>query len=89
MRLHNPKAHIYIPDGQEIATACARTTHLCIAAHQDDVEIMAYGAIAECYAATDRWFSAVVVTDGAGAPRAGAYAALTDEEMQKVRAREQ
>jgi LmbE family N-acetylglucosaminyl deacetylase len=66
-----------------------RTTHLCIAAHQDDVEIMAYGAIAECFSDESKWFSAVVITDGGGSPRDGEFALMTDEEMQKVRAKEQ
>jgi LmbE family N-acetylglucosaminyl deacetylase len=89
VKLNNLKGHIFIPDGQDMLTAMKRTTHLCIAAHQDDVEIMCYGPIAECYADDTKWFSAVVVTDGAGSPRNGEYASMTDEEMQKVRAQEQ
>jgi LmbE family N-acetylglucosaminyl deacetylase len=89
MKLTNEKSHIFVPDGSDINTAIKRTTHLCIAAHQDDVEIMAYGAIAECFSDESKWFSAVVVTDGAGSPRAGDFAMMTDEEMQRVRAKEQ
>ena len=89
MKLSNAKGHIFIPDGNDIGAAMKRTTHLCIAAHQDDVEIMSYGAIAECFADENKWFSAVVVTDGAGSPRDGDFASMTDEEMQKVRAKEQ
>jgi len=88
MELKNSKGHIFIPDGSDTLKAMQRTTHLCIAAHQDDVEIMSYGAIAECFN-DGKWFSAVVVTDGAGSPRDGEYASMTDEEMQKVRAKEQ
>ena len=69
--------------------ALGRTTHLCIAAHQDDIEIMAYHGIVECYGRSDRWFSGVVVTNGAGSPRSGIYANHTDAEMQAVRRREQ
>jgi LmbE family N-acetylglucosaminyl deacetylase len=89
VKLINSKGNIFIPGNQDMPLAFSRTTHLCIAAHQDDVEIMCYGAIAECYADENKWFSAVVVTDGAGSPRDGDYAAMTDDEMQKVRAREQ
>ena len=89
MQLKNAKGHIFVPDGENIAAALARTTHLCIAAHQDDVEIMAYGPIAECYDRPQPSFTAVVITDGAGSPRAGDYAAMTDEEMQGVRLQEQ
>ncbi len=69
--------------------ALARTTHLAIAAHQDDIEIMAYHGIAECFGQSDRWFSGVVVTNGAGSPRNGIYGAYTDDEMQQVRLIEQ
>ena len=80
---------IYIPDGLEEQTAVARTTHLAIAAHQDDIEFMAYAPIAECFGSGGKWFGAVVVTDGAGSPRSGIYADYTDEEMKKVRIVEQ
>lgn len=80
---------IYIPDGLEEQAAVARTTHLAIAAHQDDIEFMAYAPIAECFGSQDKWFAAVVVTDGAGSPRSGIYADYTDEEMKKVRVVEQ
>src|SRR5215475_5009407 len=89
MRFHNPGADFFVPDGAPADAALARTTHLCIAAHQDDIEIMAYHGIAECFGQKDRWFTGVVVTNGAGSPRAGIYGAYTDEEMQKVRLIEQ
>jgi LmbE family N-acetylglucosaminyl deacetylase len=89
MQFHNPDADIYVPDGLEPAAALERTTHIAIAAHQDDIEIMAYHGIAECFGAQDKWFTGVVVTNGAGSPRAGIYERYTDEEMQKVRLREQ
>ena len=79
----------YIPDGLEEQAAVARTTHLAISAHQDDIEFMAYAPIAECFGSSDKWFGAVVVTDGAGSPRSGIYADYTDEEMKKVRVVEQ
>jgi LmbE family N-acetylglucosaminyl deacetylase len=89
MRFHNSAADFFVPDGAAPDAALARTTHLCIAAHQDDIEIMAYHGIAECFGQKDRWFTGVVVTNGAGSPRAGIYGAYTDEEMQKVRLIEQ
>ena len=89
MRFHNPNADLFVPDGAEAQAALARTTHLCIAAHQDDIEIMAYHGIAECFGQRDRWFTGVVVTNGAGSPRSGIYGAYTDEEMQKIRLLEQ
>ncbi len=71
MRFHKSTADLFIPDGLAPEAALARTTHLSIAAHQDDIEIMAYHGIAECFAQRDRWFTGVVVTHGAGSPRNG------------------
>jgi LmbE family N-acetylglucosaminyl deacetylase len=89
MQFHNAGADVFVPDGLEPEAALARTTHLCIAAHQDDIEIMAYHGIAECFGSADRWFTGVVVTNGAGSARSGIYGRYSDEEMQKVRLREQ
>ncbi len=89
MNFSSPAADVYVPDGSPVAVALARTTHLCIAAHQDDIEIMAYAGIAECYESKEHWFTGVVVTDGAGSPRAGKFAAFTDEQMKAVRREEQ
>lgn len=90
MRLSQPDSDIFVPRGDVPAPqALARTTHLCIAAHQDDLEIMAYSAIAECWGRDDAWFTGVVVTDGAGSPRGGPYAELPADGMRRVRRQEQ
>lgn len=89
MQLHNADADIFIPDELPRDEALARTTHLCIAAHQDDIEIMAYSGIAECFASNEKWFTGVVVTHGGGSPRSGEYADYTDERMRQVRRQEQ
>jgi LmbE family N-acetylglucosaminyl deacetylase len=89
MKFHNDHADFFVPDGVDAGAAIERTTHLCIAAHQDDIEIMAYHGIAECFGQTNRWFTGVVVTNGAGSPRSGIYGDYTDEQMQKVRLVEQ
>ena len=80
---------MYIPDGTSEKTALSRTTHLAISAHQDDIEFMAYAPIAKCFGCKDKWFGAIVVTDGAGSPRSGLYADYTDEQMKAVRVVEQ
>ena len=41
MKIHLDTAETYIPDNTTEEQALARTTHLCFAAHQDDIEIMA------------------------------------------------
>ena len=89
MQFHNAAADVFIPDNAALPEAIERTTHLCISAHQDDIEIMAYHGVAECFGRRDRWFTGVVVTDGAGSPRSGIYGDYTDAEMQKVRVAEQ
>jgi len=90
MKFSHPSADIYLPDTNVTpADALARTTHLCVAAHQDDIEIMAYHGIAECFGQADKWFSGVVVTNGAGSPRSGIYGQYTDAQMQAVRFQEQ
>lgn len=89
MNFHLDTAEVYIPDGVPMEQALARTTHLCIAAHQDDIEIMSAGPIIECFHQADRWFTGVVVTDGRGAPRTGMYAQYDDEAMRSVRFQEQ
>jgi LmbE family N-acetylglucosaminyl deacetylase len=89
MNLHQKTAEIYIPDGQAAGQALGRTTHLCISAHQDDIEIMAAGPILECFQQPDKWFTGVVVSDGRGSPRDGLYQNYNDEEMRLVRFQEQ
>jgi LmbE family N-acetylglucosaminyl deacetylase len=89
MELHNPASEIHVPDGSPVDVALSRTTHLSVGAHQDDLEIMAFHGILECFGKSDRYFTGVTVTNGAGSPRADLYAHYTDEQMQTVRRLEQ
>jgi LmbE family N-acetylglucosaminyl deacetylase len=89
MELHNSGAEIYVPDGSPADVALSRTTHLGVSAHQDDIEIMAYHGILECFGRPDKGFTGVTVTNGSGSPREGLYGSYTDEEMQVVRRKEQ
>jgi LmbE family N-acetylglucosaminyl deacetylase len=89
MKFHNPGSEIYVPDGGPAEQALARTTHFGIGAHQDDLEIMAYHGILECFGQHDKHFTGVTVTNGAGSPRDDLYASYSDEDMQKVRRVEQ
>lgn len=89
MKLQLETAEIFVPDGVEPQAALARTTHLCVSAHQDDIEIMAVEPILSCFQQEDRWFTGVVMTDGRGAPRDGLYAQYDDERMRRVRFKEQ
>jgi len=89
MTFHNSGAEVYVPDGSPADLALSRTTHFGVSAHQDDLEIMAYHGILECFGHSDKHFTGVTTTNGAGSPRDGLYASFTDEEMQKVRRTEQ
>ena len=89
MKFQLDSAEVYIPDHEPVEQALARTTHLCFAAHQDDIEIMAAQPIIECFQQQDKWFTGVVVTDGRGSPRDSLYQDYTDDEMRLVRFKEQ
>lgn len=89
MKFKLNSAELFIPDGLGIDAALARTTHMAVAAHQDDIEIMAYAGILECFQQDDKWFLGVVVTNGSGSPRDDVYKSYTDEEMRVVRRKEQ
>lgn len=84
-----PNAEIYIPDGSDAIEALSRTTHLSIAAHQDDIEIMAIDGILRAYQQPAVHFTGCVVTDGHGSPRAGEFAQVSDDEMARIRVEEQ
>ena len=89
MKFNSKTAEVYIPNGLPLEQALARTTHLCVAAHQDDIEIMAAQPILACFHQADKAFTGVVVTDGRGSPRDGLYKDYTDEAMRLVRFGEQ
>jgi LmbE family N-acetylglucosaminyl deacetylase len=89
MKLNQATADIFVPDGLPVEEALARTTHLAVGAHQDDLEIMAFDGVLACFQRDDRWFCGVVVTDGRGSPRDDLYAGYTDEEMRAIRRVEQ
>jgi LmbE family N-acetylglucosaminyl deacetylase len=59
LELSRPAAEVFIPDGTSWEAACARVTHLVVAAHSDDVEIMAWHALLHA-----ERLAAVIVTDG-------------------------
>ncbi len=89
MKLNNKTAEIFIPNQSDLNYAIKRTTHMCIAAHQDDIEIMAYNGIMNCFHNNDKHFTGVVVTNGSGSARENDYKDYTDDEMKVVRKEEQ
>jgi LmbE family N-acetylglucosaminyl deacetylase len=89
MKLHNPTAEIFVPDGKPVTAAWRRITHLGIGAHQDDLEFMAFHGILEGFASKSKWFGGVTCTNGSGSARAGKYKQFSDGQMMAVRRREQ
>jgi LmbE family N-acetylglucosaminyl deacetylase len=89
MKLKKKDAEFFIPDNKPISEALARTTHMAVAAHQDDIEIFSYHGILNCFGKDTEWFFGTVVTSGAGSPRNNIYTDYTDEDMKKIRKIEQ
>ena len=89
MQFKNVTAQLFVPDGLANEAALARTTHIGIGAHQDDLEIMAIDGILQCFQQTGKWFTGVVVTNGSGSARSGLYQDYTDDQMREVRNKEQ
>jgi LmbE family N-acetylglucosaminyl deacetylase len=89
MKLNKKSALVFIPDQVEETLAIKRTTHMSIAAHQDDIEIMAYDGIIQCFQDPNQWFFGVVVTNGSGSSRDNIYKNYTDQDMIEVRKTEQ
>ena len=89
MKLNLDTAEIFVPDALSVKQALARTTHMGIGAHQDDLEIMAYIGILKCFHQDGEWFCGITVTDGSGSPRDDVYKDYTDQAMRLVRCEEQ
>jgi LmbE family N-acetylglucosaminyl deacetylase len=89
MKFELDTAELFVPDGLEPEAALARTTHMALGAHQDDLEIMAFGGILECFQQADKWYTGVVVTNGRGSPRDDLYKDYSDDDMRVVRFKEQ
>jgi LmbE family N-acetylglucosaminyl deacetylase len=59
LKLSRPAGEVFIPDGASWEAASTRVTHLVVAAHADDVEIMAWHALLHA-----KGLAAVIVTGG-------------------------
>lgn len=89
MKFHNDGADCFIPDSLSATLALARTTHLGIGAHQDDLEIMAFHGIAACFHSSRHWFTGLTCTNGTGSPRPRAYRGYSIDAVQRLRRTEQ
>jgi len=89
MKFSQTQSNFYSPSGKDFRTTLSTTTHLGIGAHADDLEILAFPGISACYGHAKNRFSGVVVTDGAGSPRTGPFASVSNAEMIPQRQKEQ
>lgn len=89
MQFNRAGAQVFVPDRIDEDAAIARTTHMAVGAHQDDIPVMAHHGILECFGQSDKWFLGVTVTDGAGSARSGPYADYSDDDMRAVRLEEE
>lgn len=89
LKLRQANHEIFIPDNLALPEAISRATHVGVAAHPDDLEIMAFHGILRCFGSQENWFFGIIATDGAGSPRDGFYKKYSDEEMKIVRKKEQ
>jgi LmbE family N-acetylglucosaminyl deacetylase len=89
MNFLQDSAEVFSPAGLSVSVSLALTTHLAVGAHQDDLEIMAYDGIINCFHQENKFFSGVVMTNGSGSPRDGVYKDCSDEDMQTIRKMEQ
>ena len=61
MKFSHPQADIFVPDpAVKPEEALRRVTHLCVGAHQDDIEIMAQSGISDCLDVPAKSFGGVV-----------------------------
>lgn len=89
MKFSQNQALIFVPDQSDEIVALARTTHLGVGAHPDDLEFFGWSPILECFESPELWYTGVVASDGRSSPRAAQYGSLSDQEMVEVRLKEQ
>jgi LmbE family N-acetylglucosaminyl deacetylase len=80
---------IYVPDPTEPSEALARTTHLGIVAHQDDLEIAAFHGVWVARRDPSQRFSGVTLAQGTGGPRAPELVDASEALVSTVRREEQ
>jgi LmbE family N-acetylglucosaminyl deacetylase len=72
VKFSNPGADVFVPDPAAAPEeALRRVTHLCVGAHQDDIEIMAQSGISDCFGAPGKAFGGVVAHPSSDVKRSG------------------
>lgn len=90
MKFSNANHHEYVSKQYKtIDQALAKSTHLGIGAHQDDLEVMAGHGILQCYQSDTQNFFGVTCTDGGGSARTGEFKDFSDKQMMEMRKQEQ
>lgn len=82
-------SRLFVPDGAETGQALSRCTHMGIGAHQDDLEIMAFHGVLQCFGSPDNWFCGVTCTEGSGGPRKQGLEHLSPAQVGALRNEEQ
>jgi LmbE family N-acetylglucosaminyl deacetylase len=85
----NNSPDIFIPDGKDTNPSIARTTHLGIGAHQDDLEFMAFHGVIECFHSREKWFGGIICADGGGSVHEGPYSGSSPADLVRIRTEEQ
>lgn len=80
---------VFAPDGLGAEAALSRTTDMAVVAHPDDAEIVGLSGIGDAFGSKERWFTAVICTDGAGSVRTAALEELSGGELAAIRWSEQ
>lgn len=86
---HRKDASLFVPDASSADEAFAKTTHLGVVAHADDLEILAFHGIVECFGQEHLHFGGIVCSDGAGSPRRDAPVGSTPWPLKSIRREEQ
>ena len=83
------QTRIWTCDDLPLAEALAKTTHLGIGAHHDDLEFMAFEGIALCHRKVGLGFAGITCTDGRGSARQAGLSGTTVDDLAEMRIREQ
>jgi hypothetical protein len=59
MKFRQSGSELFLPDGASPEEALRRCTHMAIGAHPDDVELIGYSGIAQCFGRAREWFVGV------------------------------
>lgn len=83
------QAIITTAGNRPIAEALGQCTHMTIGTHPDDIELLGYHGITQCFNHDQQHFMGMVITSGAGSVRQGPYANTSNQSLIEIRSHEQ